>query len=121
MPVGNGFIVFHRHSGRPPSPVLEGSAMVRLPPCPGLRRVLLVVFNPGKINAVWRQVAQSLMKAPAVVLLEPPSDASSRLRSRGIGVKVNVLIFQAAPKSLHEDVVEKPTSTIHADPNSMRF
>src|SRR5271155_4428810 len=60
-------------------------------------------------------VTQSLMQALVVVEAQPVADTATRLRNRGVGLDVYILILQAAPQSLDEDVVEVTAFTIHAD------
>ena len=58
------------------------------------------------------------MQTHIVVKDQPPTDAATCLANRGVRLDVHVLIFQAAPKALDEDVVEKPPFAVHADPHT---
>jgi hypothetical protein len=53
--------------------------------------------------------------ALCVVKVEPSANAGLGLGHRRIGVEVDLLVFQAAPQSLDEDVVHASTLAIHAD------
>ena len=60
------------------------------------------------------------MLALIVVEHEPRTDASARLRDRSVGLDEHLLVFQAAPQPLYEDVVEKPALAVHADRHALR-
>src|ERR1700730_13440386 len=62
-----------------------------------------------------RTVTKALMLALIIVEAEPGANASLGLGNAHIGVEVNLLIFEAAPQSLDEDVVHAATLAVHAD------
>src|SRR5271166_5562745 len=62
-----------------------------------------------------RPIAQCLVKADVVVEDQPRADAAASLFDRGVGLDEHLLIFQAAPQPLDEDVVEKLAFAVHAD------
>ena len=66
-------------------------------------------------NHTRRTVAQRLMRPLVVVERQPPADATARFQHRAIGFDENLLVFQAAPKPLNENVVQEPPFAIHAD------
>ena len=55
------------------------------------------------------------MLALVIVKAEPGGDAGLRLGHRPIGVEVDLLVFQASPQPLDEDVVHAAALAIHAD------
>src|SRR5436853_5123277 len=57
-------------------------------------------------------VAQALVLALLVIKAEPGADAGLGLGDTGIGVEVDLLVFEAAPQPLDEDVVHVAA---HAD------
>ncbi len=59
-------------------------------------------------NRTRRPVAQRLMRPLPVVETEPSADAPARLDHRAIRLDENLFVFQASPKPLDEDVVQKP-------------
>jgi hypothetical protein len=61
------------------------------------------------------------MKAFLVVKVQPISNARLGCGDRRIGVQVDVLIFQASPKPLDEDVVPAPALAVHADLDGVGF
>jgi hypothetical protein len=66
----------------------------------------------------WRMARLAKMDA-SVVKGHPPTDATACLTNRGVRLDEHLLIFQAAPQTFDEDVVEKPPLAIHADPNAV--
>src|SRR5207245_3978001 len=67
------------------------------------------------VGLARRAIAEALMLALLVVEAEPGADASLRLGDAGIGVEVDLLVFEAAPQPLDEDVVHVAALAIHAD------
>ena len=59
-------------------------------------------------------VLQALVRTLLVVEVEVCRQPLGRLQSILIAVQVNLLIFDAAPHTLDPDVVQRPTSAIHA-------
>ena len=53
-------------------------------------------------------VAQRLVQPLLVIKAQPAGDALARLRSRAIGFDEHVLVLQAPPQLLDEDVVQEP-------------
>src|ERR1700760_4951482 len=72
-------------------------------------------------NRTRRPVAQRLVQPLLVIKAQPAADASARLRNRAIGFDEHVLVLQAAPQPLDEDVVQEPPLAIHADPDAAAF
>src|SRR6476619_2589915 len=62
-----------------------------------------------------RAIAQALVLALLVIKAEPGADADLGLGDTGIGVEVDLLVFEAAPQPLDEDVVHVAALAIHAD------
>ena len=50
-------------------------------------------------------VAEALVLALLIVEAEPGANAGLRLGDTGMGVQIDLFIFQAAPQMLYEDVV----------------
>src|ERR1700680_1911140 len=76
---------------------------------------LLLPF-PWSISILWlaafcfvgltrRAIAQALVLALLVIRAERAADAGLGLGDTGIGVEVDLLVFEAAPQPLDEDVV----------------
>src|SRR5438309_6918170 len=61
-------------------------------------------------------IAQALVLALLVIKAEPGADAGLGLGDTGIGVEVDLLVFEAAPQPLDEDVVH-----VAADRKSTRL
>src|SRR5439155_24660252 len=55
------------------------------------------------------------MLALVVVEAEPGANTSLGIGNRRIGVEVHLLVFEASPQSLHEDVVHAAALAVHAD------
>jgi hypothetical protein len=62
-----------------------------------------------------RAITEALVQALCVVEVEPRANAGLGLGHRRIGLEVDLLVFQAAPQPLDEDVVHAPALAIHAD------
>jgi hypothetical protein len=59
---------------------------------------------------------------PALVVeAQPLADADARLETVGIGLQVNLFVFQAAPQSLDKDIVQPASAAVHADPDPGGF
>src|SRR5271154_3615318 len=69
------------------------------------------------INLARRAIVQGLVRTFVVVELKPFADAPARLDHRAIRLQKNLLIFQAPPQPLDENVVQITAPPIHADPN----
>src|SRR5262249_54311901 len=64
-------------------------------------------------------IAQALVLALLVIKTEPGADAGLGLGDTGIGVEVDLLVFQAAPQPLDEDFALVAALAIHADGDRM--
>jgi len=53
-----------------------------------------------------------------VVEAQPSADPGLRLGDAGISMQIDLLILQAAPQPLDEDVVHTATFAVHADRNA---
>src|ERR1700692_3665031 len=71
------------------------------------------------MNHAWRPIAQRLVWPLLIVEPQPAADALTRFGHRTIRFDVHLLIFQAAPQPLDEDVVQKSSLSVHADPNTL--
>ena len=56
------------------------------------------------VNLPWRAIAEALVLALLVVEVEPGADAGLGLGDRRVSVEVDLLVFEAAPQPLDEDV-----------------
>src|ERR1700733_5483501 len=72
---------------------------------------------PGE-NRTRCPVAKRLMRPLVVVESKPSADAPACLDHRAIRLDEHLLILQAAPQPLDEDVVQKPPFAVHADPHA---
>src|ERR1700722_12520485 len=68
-----------------------------------------------------RPVAQCLVQALLVVESQPAANALARLCNRAIGFDEHVLVFEATPQPLDEDVVQEPPFPVHADSDAAAF
>ena len=59
------------------------------------------------------------MWPPVVVEVQIPSDGGSGFGHIGIGLEVDLLVFDALPDSFDKDVVAPGTLAIHADPDAI--
>src|SRR5450759_3307340 len=57
------------------------------------------------------------MWSPAVVEVQVAADRSAGLADAVVGVQIHLLIFDAAPKPLDEDIIPPGPSAVHADCN----
>src|SRR5439155_17324552 len=69
----------------------------------------------GLVNLPRRAVAEALVLALLVVEAEPGANTGLRLGNVGISVQVDLLVLEAAPQPLDEDVVHAAALPIHAD------
>ena len=53
-----------------------------------------------------------------VVARDPAADAQAGLGTGGVGAQIDILIFQAAPQALHENIVHAAAFAVHADPDA---
>src|SRR6202040_3807163 len=67
------------------------------------------------VGLTRRAIAQALVLALLVIKAEPGADAGLGLGDTGIGVEVDLLVFQATPQSLDKDVVHESPFAVHAD------
>lgn len=52
-----------------------------------------------------------------VVVVDPPAQAFPKLRAGLKGLKIDALVFQAAPEALDEDAVHPAALAVYADPD----
>src|SRR6516165_722166 len=73
------------------------------------------------VNLPRCAIAEALVLALLIVETEPGADAGSGLGNCRIGVKINLLVFEAAPQPLDKDVVQAPALAVHADHDRVPF
>ena len=61
------------------------------------------------------------MKPLHVVKEEVLGQKRTRFGNRLILVKIDLLVFNRPPESLNKNIIEYPTSAIHADPDTSLF
>jgi hypothetical protein len=66
------------------------------------------IHRPFLVDLPRRAVAEALVLAFLVLEAEPGTKADLRAGGAGISVQVDLLVFQAAPQPLDEDVVQGP-------------
>ena len=66
-------------------------------------------------------ISQRLVRALGVVESKVFRQTNQQFAHRGLAVEVHVFVFDAAPKSLHEDVVIGPVPTVHAGGDVLAF
>src|ERR1700722_3116019 len=67
------------------------------------------------VNLSRRAVAEALVLALLIVEIEPGANTGLGLGHTRIGVEVDLLVFEASPQPLDEDVVHAPALAVHAD------
>src|SRR5471030_640728 len=68
-------------------------------------------------NLARRPISVSLVRPVVIIEAQPGANSTSSLGRRSIGLEEYLLIFQAPPQPLNEDVVQIPPLAIHADPH----
>src|SRR5687768_16492621 len=58
------------------------------------------------------------MGPAGVRVRDPATDSSAGLGTGGVGAQVYILIFQAAPQALDENIIHAATFAVPADPNA---
>jgi len=76
--------------------------------------LLLISGGLSQINLSGSLIVQRLMKPLFAVEPEIAMDSGSRLSNRFIFTQINGFIFERSPQSFDKDVVQSPTSTVHA-------
>src|SRR6516162_477689 len=99
---GEHFPAFRAHSGG------EGSGA-------GRQSRLSTYPQAFPVNLPWRAVTEALMLTLLIVEIEPGANTGFGLGHTRIGVEVDLLVFEASPQSLDEDVVHAPALAVHAD------
>ena len=66
-----------------------------------------------------RLIIQRLMKACMIVKLDIPANSMLPLPYTVIVMQIHFLIFDCSPQSLCENVIEDPSTAIHANPDLM--
>ena len=74
-----------------------------------------------EINFIRGPIIQRRMKPFGVVKLEVSLQVTPRIENRRILMKVNFLVFDTAPETLNENVVEGPATAVHADSDIFVF
>jgi hypothetical protein len=59
------------------------------------------------------------MRSPAVVEVQVMADRTAGLADAVVGLQIHLLIFDAAPQSLDEDIIPPSPFTVHADRNGV--
>ena len=66
------------------------------------------------VNLVWGESAEILMGTAVVVVAEVGFESGTKLSTVFVAAEVDVLVFDAAPEALDENVVEGAAATVHA-------
>jgi hypothetical protein len=74
---------------------------------------------PHAVHRIGGAVAQSLAGPLAVVESEVLGQPEQKLRQTGIALEVDVLVLNAAPQALDDDVVQGAATSVHADGNPL--
>src|SRR5262252_4110936 len=72
-------------------------------------------YAPAPVQIRRRSVLQALMRAFVIVELEVTADARPSLRHQPVIPQVHLFVFQRAPQSFDEDVVQTSPAPVHAD------
>jgi hypothetical protein len=78
------------------------------------RRVVHISAGPGGEDLGGRLVAQRLVLAPGVAVASPRANAVTGFGDAGVGLEVNLCVFQVAPQAFDEDLVEEAAFAIQA-------
>ena len=81
------------------------------------RRVFLIY----QILRCRGRIIQALVQSLMVVEFEVPVKTLIQGKTIFVGIQVDMLVFDAAPQALHEDVVDGSTLTVHADPDAFHL
>src|SRR5205807_7225466 len=68
-----------------------------------------------------RLIVHRLMWALEVVEGHPPADAGARLAAVGIGLQMDLFIFDRAPQPFDEDVVHEAATPVHRNRDARSF
>src|SRR6516164_4208104 len=69
----------------------------------------------GEVGLIGCRAVKARMWAPAVVEVEVTADRSARFAHAVVGSQIDLLVFDAAPQPLDEDVVPPSALAVHAD------
>jgi len=73
------------------------------------------------INLPRCAIAEALVRALVIVETEPGANTGLGFGHCQISVKVDLLVFEAAPQPLDKDVVHAPAVAVHADHDPVPF
>lgn len=73
------------------------------------------------VHLIGRLVIKGLVVPGLIVMPEVPVERLLQVVSVLEGREVDALVFDAAPESLHEDVVMVAALAVHTDPDAMLF
>ncbi len=66
-------------------------------------------------------IPQALVKALMIVEVDVVAEASIEVRHGLMKVEIDMFVFDGAPETFVEDVVESPATAVHADANARCF
>ena len=78
-------------------------------------RCLDLVFDSFLKDFKRSPIVQGLMGSLGVVKAKPILDSVSSLSGRGIFIEIDFFPFEASPEPFSEDVVDRPSFSIHTD------
>src|SRR5208282_4713424 len=82
------------------------------------QRACVVHISTGSrrlVDFARSPITQCLMQTLVVVKVQPAADAATSFLNRGVCLDVYILVLQAPPQPLDEDVVQVTAFAIHAD------
>ena len=94
---------------------------------PSLQTDEVVIGNPlvgralSEIDSCRRRVVERLMRPLEIVKVEVGAEPAARLPDAFLVAQEDLLVLDAAPQTLDENVVENPAATVHADANASLF
>ncbi len=68
-----------------------------------------------EVSLIWCHAVKARVWPPVVIKVEVSADRSAGLADAVVGSQVNLLVFDAAPQPLDEDIVPPGALAIHAD------
>src|ERR1044071_6200374 len=81
------------------------------------RSVIHMIISGPFEHRARRPITERLVWPFVVVERKPATNPAPRFGHRVIDLEEDLLVFQAAPQPLDEDVVEEPAFAVHADPD----
>jgi hypothetical protein len=73
----------------------------------------------GEVGVIGRGAVKARMRPSVIVEVEVAPDRRARLGSGVVGFEIHLLVLDAAPQPLDEDIVPPGALAVHADRNAV--